>query len=191
MRVCMSLKVTFEVSEDDLKHFRKEMKRARQAVRIGDDADIIAGAQATMDEIARIDVPHFVKDRVEKLAAMVYMIIDQEWALPRRECDKILSALAYFGDPDDLIPDHIPGLGFLDDAIMVELVFRELKHDIDAYRDFCTFRESFSQQFASQDAEARLRRLEKKRDSLHARMLRRKKRDGDTGPDKDQHAALW
>ncbi len=187
----MSLKVTFEVSEDDLKHFRKEMKRARQAVRIGDDADIIAGAQATMDEIARIDVPHFVKDRVEKLEAMVDMIIDQEWALPRRECDKILSALAYFGDPDDLIPDHIPGLGFLDDAIMVELVFRELKHDIEAYRDFCTFRESFSQQFASQDAEARLRRLEKKRDNLHARMLRRKKRDGDTGPDKDQHAALW
>ena len=47
-----------------------------------------------VDEIARIDVPHFVKDRVEKLAAMVDMIIDQEWALPRRECDKILSALA-------------------------------------------------------------------------------------------------
>ena len=66
----MPLKVTFEISEQDLKHFRKEMKRAHNAVRIGDDEDIIAGAQATMNEIARIDVPHFVKERVEKLAAM-------------------------------------------------------------------------------------------------------------------------
>ncbi len=187
----MSLKVTFEISEQDLKHFRKEMKRARNAVRIGDDVDIIAGAQATMDEIAQVDMPHFVKDRVEKLQAMVEMINDQEWALPRKERDKILSALAYFGDPDDLIPDHIPGLGFLDDAIMVELVFRELKHEIEAYRDFCTFRESFSQQFAYQDVEAKSRRLEKKRGSLHARMLRRKQRDMDTGRGEDKHAPLW
>ncbi len=187
----MSLKVTFEINEQDLKHFRKEMKRARNAVRIGDDADIIAGAQATMKEIVGIDVPHFVTDRVEKLQAMVEMIGDQEWALPRKECDKILSALAYFGDPDDLIPDHIPGLGFLDDAIMVELVFRELKHDIEAYRDFCTFRESFSQRFAYQDAEARSLRLEKKRDSLHARMLRRKQRDQDSGPGENLHGPLW
>lgn len=187
----MSMKVTFEISEQDLKHFRKEMKRARNAVRIGDDADIIDGAQAIMNEIAGFDVPHFVKDRVEKLQAMVEMISDPEWALPRKECDKVLSALAYFGDPDDLIPDHIPGLGFLDDAIMVELVFRELKHDIEAYRDFCTFRESFSQQFAYQDAEAKSRRLEKKRDSLHARMLRRKQRERDSVPAEDRHAPLW
>ncbi|MCZ6686544.1 MAG: YkvA family protein [Gammaproteobacteria bacterium] len=187
----MSLKVTFEISEQDLRHFREEMKRARNAVRIGDDADIIAGAQATMDEITRIDVPHFVKDRVEKLAAMVEMISDREWALPRKECTKVLSALAYFGDPDDLIPDHIPGLGFLDDAIMVELVFRELKHDIEAYRDFCTFRESFPQRFAYQDAAAKSRRLEKKRESLHARMLRRKQRDQESALAKDRHAPLW
>ena len=187
----MSLKVTFEISEQDLKHFRKEMKRARNAVRIGDDVDIIAGAQATMNEIARIDVPHFVKDRVEKLQAMVEMISDPEWALPRKECDKVLSALAYFGDPDDLIPDHIPGLGFLDDAIMVELVFRELKHDIEAYRDFCTFRESFSQRFAYQDAAAKSRRLERKRERLQASVLRRKPREWDSVPVADRKAPLW
>lgn len=187
----MSLKVVFDISEKDLAHFRKEMKRARHAVRIGDDADIIAGAKATMDEIAQTDAPHFVQDRVEKLEAMVLMINDQEWALPRKECEKVLAALAYFGDPDDLIPDHIPGLGFLDDAIMVELVFRELKHDIEAYRDFCTYRESFTQRFVHQNAEAKAMRLAKKRDTLHARMSRRKQRDKDSVPENEQHPPLW
>ena len=31
--------------------------------------------------------------------------------------ESILGALVYFCDPEDLIPDNIPGLGYLDDAI--------------------------------------------------------------------------
>ena len=188
----MSLKISFEINERDLIHFRKEMSRAREAVRIADDEDIIAGARATMKEISRADVPHFVKDRVDKLEAMVEMITDQEWAIPRKECIKVLSALAYFGEPDDLIPDNIPGLGFLDDAIMVELVFRELKHEIEAFRDFCTFREKIEKRFGDSDPSERLRWLKKKRASLQDRLQRRKKRDQASLSDStDQHPPLW
>ena len=48
----------------------------------------------------------------------------------------MLSGLAYLCDPEDLIPDDIPGIGMLDDAVMIELVFRELRHELDAYQDF-------------------------------------------------------
>jgi Protein of unknown function (DUF1232) len=41
-----------------------------------------------------------------------------------------------------MIPDKIPGLGFLDDALMAELVIRELKHELDGYRDYCEYREN-------------------------------------------------
>src|SRR5690625_6959568 len=40
------------------------------------------------------------------------------------------------------IPDHIPGLGFLDDAIMIELLTRELEPEIEACRDFVIYREA-------------------------------------------------
>ncbi|NIV16986.1 MAG: DUF1232 domain-containing protein, partial [Woeseiaceae bacterium] len=85
-------------------------------------------------------VPQFIDQRLDKLNIMIRMLKDHEWRLPAAESNRVLNALAYFADPEDLIPDHIPGLGFLDDAIMVELVVRELKHEIEAYRDFCDFR---------------------------------------------------
>ena len=69
------------------------------------------------------------------------MLSDIEWRLPHQDATRVLNALAYFAEPEDLIPDHIPGLGFLDDAIMIELVVRELKHELEAYRDFCDYRE--------------------------------------------------
>ena len=48
--------------------------------------------------------------------------------------------MSYFADPIDLIPDHFPGIGFLDDAMFVEIVIRELNAEIEAYDEFCQFR---------------------------------------------------
>jgi uncharacterized membrane protein YkvA (DUF1232 family) len=55
------------------------------------------------------------------------MIRDKEWKLTKEECDSIRGALYYFVDPDDVIPDHIPGIGFLDDAMYAEIIVNELK----------------------------------------------------------------
>ena len=48
----------------------------------------------------------------------------------------VVQGITYFAEPEDMNPDKVPVLGFLDDAIMVELIVRELKHDIEAYEDF-------------------------------------------------------
>ena len=50
---------------------------------------------------------------------------------------------------------------------MVELVMRELRHEIEAYRDFCNFRDQHDQ--ASRD-----KWLERRREKLQARMRRRR-----------------
>jgi uncharacterized membrane protein YkvA (DUF1232 family) len=64
------------------------------------------------------------------------MIEDKEYALPKSEASAVLAALSYFADPHDLIPDALPGLGFLDDAIMIKLVEEEFEHEIWGYRKF-------------------------------------------------------
>jgi uncharacterized membrane protein YkvA (DUF1232 family) len=55
----------------------------------------------------------------------------KEWPLEENPRRSILVAISYFADPADMIPDAIPGLGFLDDALIAQLVRRELEHDIE------------------------------------------------------------
>ena len=112
----MGLRVSFELSEDDLRHFRLIMREARKAAAGALPEDIVASAEELLKDVGTTGIPKFISDRLEKLEVMIRMISDHEWALPEQESARVLNALAYFCEPEDLIPDHIPGLGFLDDA---------------------------------------------------------------------------
>ena len=172
----MSLRISFELNEDDLKHFQLIMQEARQVASRLPPEDIVAAAEQLLAQVEESSAPGFIIDRLRNLKLMISMISDVEWRLPHQEAARVLNALAYFAEPEDLIPDHIPGLGFLDDAIMIELVVRELKHEIDAYRDFCNYREKLRQE---QGHAARISRegwLENRRKELQTRMRRRRKK---------------
>ena len=176
----MSLRITFELGESDLKHFRTIMREARAAAKNLPAEEIIGSANQLLDEVRSADAPDFISERLMKLEIMLQMIQDKEWKLPQKEVTRILNALAYFSEPEDLIPDHIPGLGFLDDAIMVELVVRELRHEIEAYEDFCKYRateESRRRKLGKADYVSREEWLKQRRISLQQRMRRRRRRD--------------
>ena len=107
----------------------------------GDAEDILAAAEEVLGDIDGAEAPGFVRERIDKLKRLIDMLSDVEWRLQHNDAKRVLNALAYFAEPEDLIPDHIPGIGFLDDAIMIELVVRELRHEIEAYEDFCRYRQ--------------------------------------------------
>ena len=172
----MGLRVTFELSDDDLKHFRLIMREARNsAARIAPE-DIVAASEDLLVNIGDAGGPAFIMERLEKLRLMIDMLSDLEWRLPHQEANRVLNALAYFAEPEDLIPDHIPGLGFLDDAIMIELVVRELKHEIEAYQDFCSFRARMRIEYGQAAGVSRKQWLENRRKELQSRMRRRRTR---------------
>ena len=170
----MSLRVSFELDDHDLKHFRLIMREARNVVARSAPEDIVATAEDLLQELARTETPGFIQERIDKLRLMIRMLSDLEWRLPHKEATRVLNALAYFTEPDDLIPDHIPGLGFLDDAIMVELVMRELKHEIEAYHDFCDYRERTRTDRSRNVRISREDWLYGRREKLQSRMRRRR-----------------
>lgn len=179
----MSLKVTFELADADLDHFRKVMRQAREvAKQIGPD-EVLAAAEALLVRVKASEVPEFIGDRLARIRTLIDMVRDAEWQLPAAEAGRVLNALAYFSEPDDMIPDSVPGLGFLDDAIMVELVVRELRHEIDAYQDFCAYRstQETSHRRAGQtdDPVTRAEWLTARRKALQSRMRNRRHRERD------------
>lgn len=170
----MSLRVSFELDDDDLDHFRLIMREARRTASRMAPEDIVAAAEELLRHIAEADAPGFIQTRIRKLRLLIRMLSDIEWRLPHREAKRVLNALAYFTEPEDLIPDNIPGLGFLDDAIMVELVVRELKHEIEAYQDFCDFRDGHQSDRGRTAKTHREDWLYGRREELQSRMRRRR-----------------
>lgn len=170
------MRITFELNDDDLKHFQLIMKEARQVAARIPPEDIVAAAEDLLSKVEESTAPGFIVDRLRKLNLMIRMLSDIEWRLPHRDAKRVLNALAYFAEPEDLIPDHIPGLGFLDDAIMVELVVRELRHEIEAYEDFCNYRERLKTEQGHAADATREGWLDSRRKELQSRMHRRRKR---------------
>jgi uncharacterized membrane protein YkvA (DUF1232 family) len=171
----MPYKLTIKLSDRDLIHFRRELHKAREAVGIAEDEEILAAAGDVVQAMRVTELPDFVTERLEKLEIAIAMLTDPEWPLEPQERSPMLGALAYLCDPEDIIPDDIPGIGLLDDAVMIELAFRELHHEIEAYSDFRKFRKALPRSLGRKPApELTARKLASRRDQLMGRMRRRK-----------------
>lgn len=177
----MSLRVTFELSDKDLRHFRRIMRESLQSAKTLDTDNVVAAAKKLLGAAREQATSDFVTQRLARLQVMIDMLQDGEWQIPVIEHTRVIAALSYFAEEDDLVSDSIPGLGLLDDAIMIELIVRDLRHEIEAYEDFCAFRrDQGGEPKSSESSDERNARLTKKRVSLHERMRRRARRQRGT-----------
>ena len=74
----------------------------------------------------------------EKVQLLFSMIKDYKNGLyreiPFKTIASLAGALIYVLSPVDLIPDFIPGVGFIDDAALLALVFKSISSDLEKYR---------------------------------------------------------
>lgn len=170
----MPFRISFNLGDEDLRHF-EEVAQQTQAIAREQPADaIIAAARAVLERGEKAHVAAFVRERFTRLRTMVEMATDQEWQPRAEDQQRVINALACFSAPSQ----DTASVGLLDQGIMVELVSRDLDHDIEAYEAFCKFRDSLAKRRrpgVDQDQQ-RDEWLAQKRIQLQTRMHERRQR---------------
>lgn len=77
--------------------------------------------------------------RLSRAESLRRMLDDPDWTLPANVAARGRKLLAYLRTLDDLIPDDVPVIGHLDDALLIELSWSEFAGDVQDYLDFCRF----------------------------------------------------
>lgn len=174
----MPIDVVITLSDEDLEKFQDSIDKGKLIVEDAEASRKIEDAASRMiDESQGLELPSFVSERLLKLRILLNMVRDEEWQLTDEEKISIRGALYYFVDPEDVIPDHIPIIGFLDDAMYAEIVFKELKNEIKMYQEFCQFRIAEENRRREQGLDLHVARedwIAEKRALLHLRMRERR-----------------
>ena len=151
------IKIVFELDKHDIEYFKKLFEKAKRNVSKLDPDAVLSEGKALVKKIRRSKrVPPFVLQAIEPLDALISMLEDKDYEVPKPIYKEILATLAYFSDPDDLIPDSIPGLGYLDDAIMTRIMEEQFEAELWGYRKFVSFRERSEQRPWASPARSRL-----------------------------------
>ena len=138
----MGMSIQLELTDNDLSYFHEVLKKARATAAIGDEKTIIQKAEELLDEVdSEKEFPLFIEERFQYLHTLIAMIQDDEWSVPSEAKKEILNVLSYFFDSYDLIPDDIPGIGYLDDAIMIALVVDDMTRELKEYSQFQDFKD--------------------------------------------------
>ena len=138
----MGMSIQLDLSDKDIEYFNDVLILARNTAALGSEESIIQKADSLLEEIEdKEKFPPFIAERFQNLHILIAMLQDSTWNLPEAEKSQALNALAYFVDSFDLIPDDIPGLGYFDDAIMIELVVKEIAKEFKAFCEFSHYRE--------------------------------------------------
>lgn len=173
----MAMKFTFTLDDEDIRYFKQLLRDAKEMAERQDPEAIVPAVRDLIKRMRDLPrIPNFAREATETLETLIEMLEDHDFELPKPVVNRALAALAYFANAEDLIPDSVPGLGFLDDAIMVKIVEEEFTYDLAGYREFKRFRAGAEQRPWTAVARERLpRRLTEKRRQIREKIDRKKR----------------
>ena len=103
------------------------------------DADQIASLARWLQQLPSETAEATLELRMAKAESLALMLDDSDWVLPDAVAQRARRVLDYIQRIDDLIPDALPLLGRLDEALLIELCWSEFDGEVRDYLDYRRF----------------------------------------------------
>ncbi len=130
--------VTLDAARVDA--FNQVLQRICPRARALAPGQIAAAARRLLFTDARESGVASIARRIERIQELERMRADGSFELHAAVSTRIRELVEYVENADDLIPDATPVVGQLDDAILVDLLLRDLGPELADYADFCAWR---------------------------------------------------
>lgn len=106
------------------------------------DRDQLATAARELCDCNGLAVePPSIRERMRRVETAALMVDDPDWDGANDAIDVARLVIDYACGSDGLIPDWVPAVGRLDDAIVIDTAWPRLAAEIDRYLDFCRLRD--------------------------------------------------
>jgi uncharacterized membrane protein YkvA (DUF1232 family) len=75
----------------------------------------------------------WINTMLDRVRALFTMVRDSEYKISPKTKALVGAALIYFVLPTDLTPDFIPGIGLIDDAVVLGIVWKMVGEEVEKY----------------------------------------------------------
>ena len=131
---------SFRLSSLDMERFNHLLSTLTGDRSPLDCDQVVTAARLLADSCGPQSTPACIRQRLEQAGSLSSMLADHGWQPANEVLTPASAVLDYLNGHNDLIPDWIPQVGQLDDAIVVEAAWPQLAGEVLSYQDFCRLR---------------------------------------------------
>jgi uncharacterized membrane protein YkvA (DUF1232 family) len=122
----MKIFIKFSQAKEAAERLLQEQERIKDVL-----SDALAKAEKQKPKISNF------WENLKLLIQMVHAYINGNYKqIPWKTLLLSVAAILYFLNPLDMIPDFLPGLGYLDDATVLAFVVNSVKKDLEKFKLF-------------------------------------------------------
>ena len=122
----MNISNLFQLTEEDKDQYRKLIDK----IDLDSSDDIIIMLSPKLDRLVASDGLNDIEIDLIKNVSVLVSIYQTYPDLTDSIRRRILFAISYFCDEDDDIPDIVPDIGYLDDAVIANWVIESISKDL-------------------------------------------------------------
>lgn len=124
----MNISKIFQLTEEDKAHYLKLIDR----IDLNKSSEIIQSLNLKLDDLVSSKKLNTIETDLIKNVSVLLSIYQTYPDLTDSIKKRIIFAISYFCDSDDDIPDIVPDIGYLDDAVVARWIIDSISADLPA-----------------------------------------------------------